>query len=213
MKRVGLMMLAIAIVGLFAPLTRAGAIGGGSDRFTLNFDEFGNGFASVNGGPTVASPGVMLPDPTQPGNPLVLTFLLPQVPVNAGEELIMEPGGGVSDVIRWTNAAGATSGLVADRMIYYSDNIDGIDSLADTSGLPVNFNPGSPFVNEIGAEGSNGFSYFSGGAPGVDNDYIGVSDGVLAAVPLPASAWAGLVLVAGMGIVRYIRRAAVRIAA
>src|SRR5262249_32955462 len=54
--------------------------------FTFNFDEFGNGSISVNGSAFTSLPGSLLADPSQPGNPLVLTYILPDSvsPVGAG---------------------------------------------------------------------------------------------------------------------------------
>jgi len=72
-----------------------------------------------------------------------------------------EPGGGVSDVIRFNPDAGS-----GGTMVFYSDNSDGVDSLADT-GLPGSFYANDLIVTEIGAEGSNGFDYTpTAGQPG-----------------------------------------------
>jgi hypothetical protein len=109
-------------------------------------------------------------------------------PIAVGDVRIMEPGGGVSDLIRFTNASGLLTGGQpgADRMIFYSEPPDPGESgvLADT-GLPLivervpNDNGG---VIEIGVEGNNRFQWSPFGQD--NNVYIGVSDG---AIPEPST--------------------------
>src|ERR1700682_1367598 len=104
---------------------RGGASGGSPSLFSpfaLNFDENGNGFVSVNGGPITPLPGVLAPDRSQGElRPLALTYFLPQL-VWAGDIRILEPasdGGGLSDGLRFTDATGSlAAGPHADRMIY-----------------------------------------------------------------------------------------------
>jgi hypothetical protein len=189
--------------------------GGGGDRFTLNFDENGNGSISWDGhGSRTLQPladgqtpewgyWAMLPDPnTDPGvvgN--VLTFFLPTELVMTGDIRVWEPAvgrtvGRLSDLLRFTDANGALTDdsgnflLVADRMIYYSEVEVGVPAdgdLAD-SGIPtdIHANDGGG-VNEVGSEGANGFTWAPGGA--TDNVYNGISD-----VPEPTTliVWAAL---------------------
>ncbi|MGA3163190.1 MAG: hypothetical protein ABSD77_03190 [Verrucomicrobiota bacterium] len=159
-----------------------------SSFFTLYFDENGNGSWSpgslvISTGPGInADPGQLLPDPSQPGNPLVLTYLLPLVPgdtVFSGDIRIWDPVGiapVLSDAIRFTNANGNLNGTQeADRMIFYS--ADSLGSLADR-GIPVNLTPndgGGIYENANG-----GFEWDPAGAE--NNVYIGLSD-----VPEPTS--------------------------
>src|SRR5690349_15673125 len=69
--------------------------------FTFNFDENGNGFISINGGPFIANNGSLQPNPSNGGS-LALTYFLPasEMPVGNGDVLILESAGVLSDVIR-----------------------------------------------------------------------------------------------------------------
>jgi len=181
-------MTGLALPAALAAVSLAFAVGtlradnpGAGDPFTLNFDENGNGSVSQNGGPFVNNPGQILPDPTQAGapgggSPPALTYFLPELVTN-GEIQVFEPPGftGVSDVLRFTDANGNMTGQTADRMIYYSDNLnDGGDAVADISGLPFNLGAfGFSSIPETGQEG--GFQDFQW-VPGGGNVYNGISD-------------------------------------
>jgi hypothetical protein len=156
---------------------RADIMAGTGDPFIFNFDENGNGSYSTDGVHFTPSPGVVMPDPS-PGHNNVLTYMLPSL-VESGDVRIWEDAAKtiLSDVIRFTDAAGDLNGAVnADRMIYYSD--PGDSDLADEPGFfPTNLTPrdGGGIV-EVGAEGGNGFTYAPGGAFPANNVYNGISD-------------------------------------
>lgn len=160
--------------------------------FLLSFDEAGHATISVNGGPTTTLTGTLMADPatTGVGQPLALTFMLPE-PVVTGDVSFSELAGvaGNSDWLRFTDAAGHISGVATGagpRMLFYSDiEVGGINTgLADT-GFPTNLGTGNVVTRlEVGPEGSNGFDYQPGGVPApLNNEYKGVSD----TVPEPAT--------------------------
>ena len=88
--------------------------------------------------------------------------------VLTGDLVLTEPGStSFSDVIRFSGGLEALGPLpaVGPSLIFYSDNVDGVDALADT-GLPTALlNPLR--VTETGGEGNNGFTYTpTAGQPG-----------------------------------------------
>ena len=167
------------------------------DPFRLSFDENGNGSYVQNGDPTVVPvTGTLVVDATQPGGVaiMVLAYALPE-PVVAGTVIIPEPaadGGGISDVIRFTDANGTLSGITdpdTTIMIYYSDLVVGDpddNQLADT-GFPANLTAGTVVTGptEVGPEGNNGFAYSPGAAYPANNEFVGISDAPT--IPEPAS--------------------------
>jgi hypothetical protein len=194
-----LILASIAVVSIGASL-KADTIGGG-DPLTFNFDENGNGQININGGGFVTNNGSLLPDPSQSGHPLVLTFSIPAPgsPLGNGDLLIYEDfiGGTLGDVVRFTDANGALTGFTADRLIFYS--LAGVQ-LADT-GLPVNAGAGASASIVEKSDGT--FQYIASGP----NTYNGISDGTLAsAAPAPATFGAGLLLLGALGTWRMMRR-------
>jgi len=174
-------MTMVLCLAATASVAHAAALqAGGGDPFEVFFDEDGNGRVSVDGAPFVPMPGVMAADPAS--GLIALTYFLPEL-VIAGDVGVFESPEftQLSDGMRFTNAQGALTGLVADRMVYFSDN-DSVDSngaLADTE-FPANFGAlgFSGRVDEVGPEsGPNGFDWLPGG-----NIYHGTSD-----VPEPST--------------------------
>jgi hypothetical protein len=140
----------------------------------VTVDENGNG--NVNGVPLPFTIGT---DPGPGGLPGVLIYQLPFAGVQG--DVLMADAGAVLDVVRF-NGDGT--------LIFYSDNVDGFDSLADTFGPPGAFYPNRVLIDEVGPEGNNGAFYTPGpNDPGFDASgpsYNLISDSPLA-VPEPAS--------------------------
>jgi len=186
-----LLLLLAAVCSAAVPNARAIFIAGDptdGSSFTFNFDENGNGQISVDGGGFTNLTGTLMPDPTQGGLP-VLTYLLPRI-VIGGDVRIWDDfvGGQLSDILRFTDAAGTPYTFSADRMIFYS-GLPGPNepvALADT-GIPETL-----YVNEFGGtvETDGAFSWVPAGPAG--HTYNGISD-----VPEP-SALALLCLAASM---------------
>lgn len=183
------------------------------DPFSITFDEFGNGSYVQNGLPTVHTvTGSLVPDPTEPvGGRIVqvLAYALPE-PVVAGTVIIPEPTGGISDVLRFTDATGRLTGVtdpLTTIMIFYSDLPEPgeIDFPPADTGFPTNLTAGNVVTGptEIGPEGGfNFFVYLPGADYPANNRYIGISD-----IAEPASlALLGAALV-GFGVVRRRRTA------
>jgi hypothetical protein len=137
----------------------------------LTFDENGNG---------AFGPGIIAPDPGPGGLPAVLTYHLPFAGV-PGDVLLTDADAGDNflDALRF-NGNGT--------LIFYSDNIGGVDALADTPSAPTALYPNQVRIPEVGPEGNNGAFYTPGpNNPGFDPSlptYHFISDG---SVPEPAS--------------------------
>ena len=181
------------------PFPACTGTGTGDDPFVVSFNENGKAEISVNGGPFMTLTGKRMADPTG-GGALVLTYLLPE-PVITGDAEFTEPGatGTLSDVLRFTDAAGRIGGGVSGagvRMIFYSDLETGevTPAMADT-GFPTNLGTGNKLITaELGTEQSNGWTYTPGG-----NIYNGVSD----FVPEPVTWVMMLMGFAGLGFAGY----------
>src|ERR1700722_15226422 len=185
--------------GACTPFPACTGTGTGADPFIVSFNENGKAEISVNGGPFMTLTGKRMADPTG-GGALVLTYLLPE-PVITGDAEFTEPGatGTLSDVLRFTDAAGRIGGGVSGagvRMIFYSEVENGevTPAMADT-GFPDNLGTGNRLITaEFGTEQSNSWTYKPGG-----NIYLGVSD----FVPEPATWVMMLMGFAGLGFAGY----------
>ena len=163
------------------------ALAQGSFSVSITVDEHGNGLLTNTAGAHAVLPFALLQDPGPGGRANVLTYNLLNPPgLTSGDVLLRDAdeGGAFLDVIRF-NASNGT-------LVFYSDNIDGFDSLADTPGPPFLFYSNVVSIPEIGPEGNNFALYtptagqpgFVAGAAGpVHYDFISDSP----AVPEPSS--------------------------
>jgi len=176
----------------------------------ITIDENGNGTIQFSTAPANPLPGVMQADPGPGGLASALTYNLQGPPgLIAGDVFMSEPGvDALSDIIRF-NPAGTGNTDYAASLVFYSDNGDGVDALADT-GFPTSLYTNRVTIPEVGPEGANGAVYTPnsdqpGYVPGFLVTYAITSD---SEVPEPASisliALAGGVLLAGK---RWMKRA------
>jgi PEP-CTERM motif-containing protein len=187
--------------GACTPFPACTGTGTGLDPFVVSFNENGKAAISVNGGPVTTLTGKLMADPSGgPGGAPVLTYFLPE-PVITGDAEFTEPGAGgaLSDVLRFTDAAGRIGGGVSGagvRMIFYSEFETGElkPDMADT-GFPANLGTGNKLITaELGTERSNGWAYTPGG-----NVYNGISD----VIPEPVTWVMMLMGFAGLGFAGY----------
>ena len=128
----------------------------------------------------LGTPGFIGNDPGPGGLTGVLIYNLPFLGFQGDVFLTEGVGGAVTDVLRFNG-----NGTV----IFYSDNIGGSDSMADTTSPPSTFYANTVTLVEVGPEGNNGAYYTpTAGQPGFDPNsnttYRFQSDGDL---PEPAS--------------------------
>jgi hypothetical protein len=190
---------AVAGLAAVAMATSASALVNGNIVITV--DENGNG--ALNGfGPVSALPFYLGADPGPGGLPSVLTYDMLNPPgLVSGDVLMQEgPGGPIFDVVRFNATEVNPSGSVGS-LLFYSDNTDGFDSLADTPSPPGALYANTVTIAELGPEGNNGSIYIpTAGEPGfvagasAQVEYILISDG--SAVPEPA-AWTMMLLGVG----------------
>lgn len=114
-------------------------------------------------------------DPTPGGasNAMIYDLFDPQLQLGPlivpGDLVLTEPGtGAISDLIRFLPPlAGLDGGGISAFLVFYSDNSDGADALADIGIPPASTIFPTITLPEVGAEGSNGITYMpSTGQPG-----------------------------------------------
>jgi hypothetical protein len=162
---------------------------------TLTFDEQGHGTTGA---------GVLAPDPGPGGLPAVLTYSL-GFAVVPGDVLVVDDGI-PRDVVRFNVPSTGGPGT----LVFYSDDTDGFDSLADTVHAPFFIYSNQVAIPEVGPEGDNGAVYTPGSnnpgfVAGVDPvTYHFISDGTV-----PEPTWGGLSLFGGLAVMKRRRRGSV----
>ncbi|MEP6753976.1 MAG: hypothetical protein ABJA67_00630 [Chthonomonadales bacterium] len=152
-----LLAIAIAVLCSLTVIHASAQVAGNNPLITV--DENGNGSIQFSGSPPTNMPGVLLADPGPGGLGSALTYnLLGPPSLVAGDLVMTEPSdGSITDLIRF-NPSG-TGGQNFSSLVFYSDNADGVDSLAD-KGFPQSRYTNVVFVTETGPEaGPNGFVY------------------------------------------------------
>ena len=145
---------------------------------TITADEFGHGTLTFGTGPTFLLPSSFAADPGPGGLPSVLTYNLLGPPSLVAGDLLITESGLLLDVVRFNDTNGGT-------LVFYSDNIDGFDAPADTTGPP-----GAFYINRLIVPELNGIVTFTptagqpGFVAGFNVKYVLNSD---APVPEPAS--------------------------
>ncbi len=172
------------VLSVLALLSATAASTAFSQLFTVQVDEFGNGF--LNG--IAPIPYVYGPNPASGlADVPVLTYTL-SFPAAPGDVRIFEPSSAVlSDLVRFTGNS---------QMIFMSNGSDTIDFLADVPAFPTLISPVAD-VFEQGSEGNHYAQYLAdNGMPGFDGQglYLFISDVPEPGSPLLAALGGGLTL-------------------
>jgi hypothetical protein len=197
-----LLALSVPAFGQLAPPAR-----------TITIDENGNG--TVTDGTTSSTLSFsMRADPGPGGLSSVLTYTLPAgFTVVPGDVHLTDAdfGGAFLDVIRFNQVVGELA--LPGTIVFYSDNVDGFDALADTIGPPTASYTNLVSIPEVGPEDNNGAFYTpTANQPGFVSGFLVtyhfISDG---AVPEPAT-WSMMLLgFAGIGFALRRRRSAAQL--
>jgi hypothetical protein len=127
----------------------------------IEVDEYGNGTVTPEStGIPFPTLGSLQADPGPGGLSSTLTYSLLAPPdLVAGDIFLTEGvGGAINDVIRF-NPAGTGSVSYPASLVFYSDNTDGFDALADTASPPTAFYTNTVTIAETGTETNNGAFY------------------------------------------------------
>jgi hypothetical protein len=125
---------------------------------TITANENGQGLFTNSSGFVSTLPVDFQTDNGPGGLANALTYSLLNPPgLTAGDLLLTESAAGpISDIIRF-NPTENCSGTIG-CLVFYSDKLDGVDSLADI-GLPTGLYTNTISFMEIGPEGNNGLTY------------------------------------------------------
>jgi hypothetical protein len=172
---------------------------------TITVDENGHGTLTNTNGFFRTLPFAVIPDPGPGGLPAVLTYDTLNPPgLVSGDVLLQDPNGLVLDVVRFNANEPTPSGMGA--LLFYSDNIDGFDSLGDTPSPPLQLYANNITIPEVGSESINGAVYTpTAGQPGFVAGAAGpVTYVLMSDTPEPASMT--LLGIGAVGLVGYALR-------
>jgi hypothetical protein len=147
-------LVTLALVALFAIAQQTWA----QSTATITLDELGNG--TITTGISFPTAGQLLADPGPGGLSSALTYNLLGPPgLVAGDLIILEPGlTTVSDIVRFNPQGTGGNNAYPASVVFYSDNLDGADALADT-GFPTALYINNTATIEVGPEDNNGVFY------------------------------------------------------
>lgn len=119
---------------------------GYADSFSIHItvDENGNGLFTNTAGFSQVLTGTLQNDPGPGGLNNVLTYSLLNPPGLAAGDVLITENGGIEDVVRFNSSNGT--------LVFYSDPVDGFDSLADTVSPPTAYYPDTITLPEINGE-------------------------------------------------------------
>lgn len=135
--------LAVGLLNFAAP-AQAGVL-----NPLITFDENGNGTLAFPGSLPVSMPGVLKADPGPGGLGSALTYNMQGPPSLVAGDLMIYIGSSLDDVIRFNPAGTGGLNSYPASIVFYSNPVDGFDSLADAVSPPGLYYGNSLSLQEI----------------------------------------------------------------